>query len=353
MMTLPQALDQVVQHIDLTEAQMREVMMHLMTGQATPAQIGALLMGLRMKGESIDEITGAARVMRELALPVPVQDLPHLVDIVGTGGDGQHLFNGSTAAAFVVAAAGGHVAKHGNRGVSSRSGSSDLLEQAGIRLDLDVAQTERCIREIGVGFLFAPNHHKAMQHAIGPRRELGLRTLFNLLGPLTNPAGVQRLVIGVFSEKLCRPLAEVMQRLGAEHVMVVHSRDGLDEISLAQSTAISELKDGHIRDWVFNPEDYGISSQSLMGLVVEDAAQSLALIRNALGPRSTPAAAKAADLIALNAGAALSVSGLTRTLQQGIDLAVDLIHGGQALEKMSVLAEFTQHLKSAVPTAQS
>lgn len=347
MMTLPQALDQVVQHIDLSEAQMREVMMHIMTGQATPAQIGALLMGLRMKGESIDEITGAARVMRELALPVPVSELPFLVDIVGTGGDGQHLFNVSTAAAFVMASAGVHVAKHGNRGVSTRSGSSDLLEQAGIRLDLDVRQTERCIREIGVGFLFAPNHHKAMQYAVGPRRELGLRTLFNLLGPLTNPAGVKRLVIGVFSAKLCRPVAEVMQRLGAEHVMVVHSRDGLDEISLAQATDVSELKDGQIRDWVLTPEDYGISSQSLMGLVVEDAAQSLALIRDALGRRATPAACKAADLIALNAGAGLYVSGKVQTLPQGIDLATDLIQGGQALEKMSVLAEFTQHLGPA------
>ncbi len=344
MMTVQQALDQVVQHIDLTQAQMRAVMMDIMTGQASDAQIGALLVGLRMKGESIDEITAAAQVMRELARTVSVADLPHLIDIVGTGGDGQHLFNVSTASAFVLAAGGCHVAKHGNRGVSSRSGSSDLLEQAGIRLDLDAEQTARCIRDVGVGFLFAPNHHQAMQHAVGPRRELGLRTLFNVLGPLTNPAGVQRLVIGVFSEKLCRPLAEVMQRLGAVHVMVVHSRDGLDEISLAQATVVSELKNGTIRDWVLTPEDCGIDSQTLMGLSVAGAAESLALIRDALGKRRTPAGCKAADLIALNAGAGLYVAGRTNTLRQGVDLAQDLIHGGQALEKMSVLAEFTQQL---------
>jgi anthranilate phosphoribosyltransferase len=347
MINLQTALNQVVQHIDLTQTEMAEVMRIIMTGDATTAQIGALLMGLRMKGESIDEITAAARVMRELALAVPVSDLPHLIDIVGTGGDGQHLFNVSTASAFVAAAAGATVAKHGNRGVSSKSGSSDLLEQAGIALDLTVAQTERCIRDIGVGFLFAPNHHTAMKHTSAPRRELGLRTLFNLLGPLTNPAGVTRLVVGVFSAALCRPIAEVFKQLSATHVMVVHSNDGLDEISLAQTTHVAELKDGMIHEWILTPEDYGIRSQSLIGLTVVDAADSLALIQDALGRTKTERGEKAAQMIALNAGAGLYVSGLASSYQQGIDLAQDVIYGGQALEKMSILAEFTQTLHRA------
>ncbi len=345
MMTLPQAFDLIVRHVHLSQAQMSDVMRTIMTGEATHAQIGALLMGLRMKGESIDEITGAARVMRELALPVYVTDVPHLIDIVGTGGDGQHLFNVSTAASFVAAAAGAHVAKHGNRGVSSKSGSSDLLEHAGIRLDLDVSQTARCIREVGVGFLFAPNHHAAMRHAIAPRRELGLRTIFNLLGPLTNPAGVQRLVVGVFSPHLCRPIAEVLKQLGTIHAMVVHAHDGLDEISLAQTTYIAELKDGEITEWILRPEDVGINSQSLLGLSVDGAADSFALIQDALGRQKSIRGEKAAQMIALNAGAGLYVSGIASTLQQGVDLASDIIYGGQALEKMSILAEFTQTLK--------
>lgn len=345
-MNIQTALDHVVRQVNLSQAEMADVMRSIMSGDATPAQIGGLLVGLRMKGETIDEITAAARVMRELALPVPVSDLPHLIDIVGTGGDGQHLFNVSTASAFVAAAAGAHVAKHGNRGVSSSSGSSDLLAQAGISLDLDVVQTERCIREIGVGFLFAPNHHAAMRHAILPRRELGLRTLFNLLGPLTNPAGVSRLVVGVFNQSLCRPLAEVLQQLGTTHALVVHAKDGLDEISLAQTTQVAELKNGAITEWTFSPEDYGIASQSLLGLSVANAAESLNLIRDALGRKKSPLGEKAAQMIALNAGAGIYVSGLTQTLQDGITWAQDVIYGGQALEKMSILAEFTQTLRA-------
>lgn len=343
-MNIQTALDHVVRQVNLSQAEMTDVMRIIMTGEATPAQIGGLLVGLRMKGETIDEITAAARVMRELALPVPVSDLPHLIDIVGTGGDGQHLFNVSTASAFVAAAAGAQVAKHGNRGVSSSSGSSDLLAQAGISLELNVAQTERCIREIGVGFLFAPNHHAAMRHAIVPRRELGLRTLFNLLGPLTNPAGVSRLVVGVFSPSLCRPLAEVLQQLGAVHALVVHAKDGLDEISLAQTTHVAELKNGAITEWTFSPEDYGIASQSLIGLSVANATESLSLIRDALGRKKSPLGEKAAQMITLNAGAGIYVSGLTQTLQDGITWAQDVIYGGQALEKVSILAEFTQTL---------
>ncbi|MDQ8937057.1 anthranilate phosphoribosyltransferase [Acinetobacter rudis] len=344
-MKIQQALSHITKNIHLTQSQMEDVMRTIMSGEATDAQIGALMMGLRLKGESIDEITAAARVMREFAIKINVSDLPYLIDIVGTGGDGQNLFNVSTASSFVIAAAGATIAKHGNRGVSSNSGSSDLLERAGIQLDLDMQQTERCIREIGVGFLFAPNHHKAMKYAIGPRKELGIRSIFNLLGPLTNPAGVKRFVIGVFSNELCRPIAEVMKQLGAEHVMVVHSHDGLDEISLASKTYVAELKNGEITEWTINPEDVDIESQTLAGLSVENSTDSLALIKDALSRNKTARGEKAANMIALNAGAGLYVSGMTLNYKQGVALAHDIIYGGQALEKISVLAEFTKTLK--------
>jgi anthranilate phosphoribosyltransferase len=341
-MDIKAALARVVKQLDLTTDEMADVMRAVMTGQCSDAQIGAFLMGLRMKSESLDEIEGAARVMRELATPVDIEGVEHAVDIVGTGGDGANLFNVSSASSFVVAAAGAHVAKHGNRSVSSNSGSADLLEKAGIVLDLTPEQVARCIREVGVGFMFAVNHHSAMRHAIGPRKELAQRTIFNILGPLTNPAGVKRLLLGVFSADLCRPLAEVMGRLGAEHVMVVHSGDGLDEISLATSTQVAELKNGEIREYRLQPEDAGIESQSLIGLDVDDSEASLALIRNALGKRDSAAAEKAADMIALNAGAALYVAGVTSDLKAGVALAEDVIHGGRALEKMQELAAFTQ-----------
>lgn len=344
-MNIQQALNNITKQIHLTQAQMEDVMRAIMSGEATDAQIGALMMGLRLKGESIDEITAAARVMREFAIKIDVSDLPYLVDIVGTGGDGQNLFNVSTAASFVIAAAGATIAKHGNRGVSSKSGSSDLLEKAGINLDLNMQQTERCIREVGIGFLFAPNHHKAMKYAIGPRSELGIRSIFNLLGPLTNPAGVNRFVLGVFSNELCRPIAEVMKQLGAEHVMVVHSKDGLDEISLASATYVAELKAGEIHEWILNPEDVEIESQTLTGLMVENSTESLALIKDALGKKKSSKGEKAANMIALNAGAGIYVAGLTTSYKQGVALAHDIIYGGQALEKMGILSEFTKTLK--------
>lgn len=344
-MDIQQALNHITKNIHLTKSQMQEVMRSIMQGQATDAQIGALLMGLRLKGESIDEMTAAAQVMRDLATKVDVSDVPHLVDIVGTGGDGQNLFNVSTASSFIIAAAGASIAKHGNRGVSSKSGSSDLLEQAGIQLDLNIQQTERCIREMGIGFLFAPNHHQAMKYAIGPRKELGFRTIFNLLGPLTNPADVKRLVIGVFSDELCVPMAEVMKQLGAEHVMVVHSKDGLDEISLASATTVAELKDNEISTWTITPEDVGVQSQSLHGLIIESPEQSLKLIKDALGRKKSELGQKAADMIALNAGAGIYVAGLAKSYQQGVTFAQDLLDGGQGLEKLSVFAEFTKTLK--------
>lgn len=344
-MNMQQALNNITKNIELTQSQMESVMRTIMNGEATDAQIGALMMGLRLKGESIDEITAAARVMRELAIKIDTRDVPYLVDIVGTGGDGQNLFNVSTASAFVIAAAGAHVAKHGNRGVSTSSGSSDLLEKAGIHLDLNMQQTERCIREIGIGFLFAPNHHKAMKYAVGPRKELGFRSIFNLLGPLTNPAGVNRVVIGVFSHELCRPIAEVMKQLGAEHVMVVHSRDGLDEISLASTTYVAELKNGEVTEWEISPESVDIDSQTLVGLMIEDSSQSLALIQDALGRKKSVIGEKAANMIALNAGAGIYVSGLASSYKQGVAWAHDIIYGGQAIEKISILGEFTKALK--------
>ncbi|MBM7335058.1 MAG: anthranilate phosphoribosyltransferase [Alcanivorax sp.] len=347
-MNIKEALATVVDHIDLTTDQMQDVMREIMTGGATDAQIGGFLVALRMKSESLDEITGAAMVMRELVTPVVVDNRRHLVDIVGTGGDGANLFNVSTASAFVAAAAGCRVAKHGNRSVSSKSGSSDLLEAAGIRLDLSPTEIARCVDGVGVGFMFAPAHHGAMKYAIGPRKELGMRTLFNILGPMTNPAGVQRLVVGVFSDKLCRPMAEVMGRLGAEHVMVVHGLDGLDEISLAGRTHVAEYKDGTVNEYTLTPEDVGLESDSLVGLDVTDPQASLALIRDAFGKRKGRHAGKAADMITLNAGAAIYVAGVTRTLEEGVRMAEDLVHNGEAAERMRELAQFSVALKEEV-----
>lgn len=341
---IKQALARVVERIDLSTEEMQDVMRALMSGQCSDAQIAALLVALRMKGESLDEIEGAARVMRDLATPVHVNRRERLVDIVGTGGDGANLFNVSTAATFVIAAGGAHVAKHGNRAVSSKSGSADLLEAAGINLALSSEQVARCIDEIGVGFLFAVNHHGAMKHAIGARREIGLRTLFNILGPLTNPAFVQRQVVGVFNPRLCRPVAEVLGRLGSVHALVLHGADGLDEASLATPTHVAEFKDGMVREYTITPEDVGLKSQSLIGLDVTDSAASLALIEDALGKQRGEQARKAADMIALNAGAALYVAGITGSWKQGVALADDLICSGQALEKLNDLRGFTRAL---------
>jgi len=339
-MDIKEALNRVVNNLDLSTAEMQDVMRLIMTGQCTDAQIGAFLMGMRMKSETIDEIVGAATVMRELAAPVCI-DAERLVDTCGTGGDGMNVFNVSTAAAFVVAAAGGRVAKHGNRAVSGKSGSADLLEAAGVYLNLKSEQVARCVESVGVGFMFAPAHHGAMKHAIGPRRELGLRTLFNMLGPMTNPAGVKHQVIGVFSQALCRPMAEVLQRLGSRHVLVVHAQDGLDEISLAAPTQVAELKGGVISEYRIQPEDFGIRSQTLIGLTVEDAQGSLALIRDALGKRKTENGQKAADMIVLNAGAALYAADIATSLKEGVQLAQDALHTGLAWEKLDELVSFT------------
>lgn len=339
-MDMKAAISTVVDRRDLNTEEMQQVMQLIMTGQASDAQIGGFLVGLRMKGETIDEITGAAQVMRELSTKVDISD-DHLVDTCGTGGDGANLFNVSTASAFVVAAAGGKVAKHGNRSVSSSTGSADVLEAAGINLNLTAEQVGRCIDEIGVGFMFAPAHHGAMKHAIGPRKDMAIRTVFNMLGPMTNPAGVVQQIIGVFDQSLCRPMAEVLKRLGSKHVLVVHAADGLDEISLATETYVAELKNGEVSEYTIKPEDFGIKSRDLEGLSVDSAEQSLALIKDALGKGDSEQANKARDIITLNAGAAIYVSGLAISLEQGIEMAEDAIGSGLALGKLSDLTNFT------------
>jgi len=344
-MDMQQALARLVAKQDLSRQEMASVMGTVMSGGASDAQIGALLVALRMKGETIDEIAGAAQVMRELATPVAVAG-PHLVDLVGTGGDGSNLFNVSTAATFVVAAAGAQVAKHGNRSVSSTSGSSDLLEELGVPLDLSPAQVARSIDSVGLGFMFAPAHHAAMRHAVGPRRELGMRTLFNVLGPLTNPAGVKRQVIGVFDPALCRPLAEVLKVLGSEHALVVHGEGGLDEISISGSTQVAELVRGTVSSYHIAPEDFGFERQDLSGLAVSSAAESAAIIRAALGRGDSELGRKAATMIALNAGATIYVSGLAATIADGVAMADDLIATGQAMEKLKEFVSFTQVMSS-------
>lgn len=345
-MDIKAAIASVIEGASLSRQDMEAVMRQVMTGGATPAQIAGFLVALRMKGETLDEITGAVQIMRELATGVQVSG-EHLVDIVGTSGDGASLFNVSTASTFVVAAAGGKVVKHGNRSVSSKSGSADLLEAAGVRLGLPPDQVRRCVEDVGVGFMFAPAHHSAMKHAAGPRQELGVRTLFNILGPMTNPAGVKRQLIGVFDGALCRPMAQVLSRLGSERIMVVHSDDGLDEISLAGGTSVAELKNGEVSEYRLEPEDFGIQRQELDGLDVSDAEDSLRLIRDALGKRKTKAGVKAADLIALNAGAAIYVAGLAGTVADGVAIAQDVIGSGLAGERLIELAAYTEALELA------
>jgi len=331
-MDMQTAIRAVTEHRDLDSTEMEAVMRLIMTGQATPAQIGGFLVGLRMKGESVDEIAAAARVMRELATPVDVSG-PHLVDTCGTGGDGSSTFNISTASALVAAAAGARVAKHGNRSVSSSSGSADVLEAAGVRLDLTPQQVAACIAQVGVGFLFAPQHHSAMKHAIGPRKEMGVRSVFNLLGPLTNPAGAPNQVLGVFSDDWVEPLAQVLKRLGSEHVLVVHAEDGLDEISIGAPTHVAELKDGEISVYSVTPEDFGLQRADVASLAVADAQQSLAMIRDVLENRAGPAR----DIVTLNAGAAIYAAGLAASLADGVARAGEVLQSGKAKATLEAL----------------
>ncbi len=332
-MNLPEAIRAVTERRDLSGEDMAAVMHTIMTGQATAAQIGGFLIGLRMKGETVDEIAAAARVMRDLASGVAL-DVPHLVDTCGTGGDGANTFNISTTSAFVTAAAGAHVAKHGNRSVSSRSGSADVLEAAGVKLDLTPEQVARCVREVGVGFMFAPLHHSAMKHAIGPRREMGVRTVFNVLGPLTNPAGAPNQVIGVFNSDWVEPLAQVLARLGSRHVLVVHAEDGLDEISIGGPTRVAELKDGQVQNYVISPEQFDLRRTDVAALAAESAEHSLEIMRQVLDNQQGPAR----DIVAMNAGAAVYAAGVAQTLEEGVQIAVDVIADGSARAKLDALA---------------
>ena len=330
------AIKTVIAGKDLTTDEMNNVMRIIMTGEATPAQIGGFLVGLRMKGETVDEIASAAKVMRELATGVKVS-ADHIVDIVGTGGDGSNTFNISTACTFVVAAAGGTVAKHGNRSVSSKSGSADLLEAAGVKLDLNAEQVAKCINEVGVGFMFAPMHHSAMKHAIGPRKEMAVRTIFNVLGPLTNPAGAPNQLLGVFEDALVEPLAEVLNKLGSNHVMVVHSEDGMDEISIGAATNVSELKDGKVTSYKITPEQFGFSKTNISELAVSGAEESLAVIKKVLDNEAGPAK----DIVVFNSGAAIYVAGLANSLEAGIEKAKEVIASGAAKAKLEELIKLS------------
>lgn len=341
-MNVGEGLKRLVERAGLSREQMQDCMRQIMSGQATPVQVAGFLVALRMKGESVDELVGGVQVMRELVTPVPVHAdfRRHLIDTCGTGGDGSGLFNVSTATAFVVAAAGACVAKHGNRSVSSTCGSADVLEAAGVKLDLSPEAVARCVHRVGVGFMFAPQFHSAMKHAIGPRREMGIRTIFNLLGPMTNPAGALRQLIGVFHTDWLRPVAQVLKELGSEHVLVVHSEDGLDEISLAGRTHFAELRDGQIRSGSLMPTVFDIKLGAIDSLRVETPLQSLALIRNALNDVAGPAR----DIVTLNAGAALYVAGLAEDIRGGVQLARTTIASGAAADKLDELARFTQNL---------
>lgn len=336
-MNIQQAIAALLENNDLSRDEMHAVMQQIMTGEATPSQIGGFLIGLRMKGETVDEITAAAQVMRELSTKVAI-NADSLVDTCGTGGDASGSFNISTASAIVAAAAGAKVAKHGNRSVSSKSGSADVLEAAGVNLNLSAEQVAASVEQCGVGFMFAPNHHSAMKHAIGPRKEMGVRTIFNVLGPLTNPAGAPNQVMGVFDAKLCRPIAEVLQALGSRHVMVVRSDDGMDEISIAAPTQVAELKDGEITEYSIQPEDFGLQLSSLDYIKVETAADSLAMIQLLLDGKE----GAAADIVALNAGAAIYVSGNADSLAAGVAKAQSVLTSGEAKAKLAELVEISK-----------
>ena len=336
-MDIQSAIQSVIDKKNLGNDEMRDVMQNIMTGECTDAQIAGFLVGLRSKGETVDEITAAAQVMRELASRVHINH-ENLIDTCGTGGDGTNTFNISTTAAFVVAAAGCYVAKHGNRSVSSKSGSADVLETAGVKLELTPEQVAQCVEEIGIGFMFAPMHHSAMKHAIGPRKELGVRTVFNVLGPLTNPAGAKRQVMGVFSHDWLETLANVLKNLGSEQVMIVHSEDGMDEISISAATNIAELKDGKIKTYQIEPEQFNMQRADISSLAVEDVEESFKVMQAVFDNQGGPTQ----DIVLLNAGAAIYTAGIEDTLAAGITTARQVIENGSAKAKLDELAKLTQ-----------
>ena len=324
---------------DLSREEISSVMNQILTGSASEAQIGAFLVSLSFKGESVDEVIGSAQVMRKLSSKVSV-DKKNLVDTCGTGGVGIEIFNVSTTAAFVASSCGAKVAKHGNRSATRKSGSADLLEAAGVAIDLNPEQVKTCIEEVGLGFMFAPAHHSAMKHAVGPRKELAIKTIFNLLGPLTNPAGALNQVLGVFDVRWVRPMAEVLKGLGSQHVLVVHSEDGLDEISIAAPTRVAELKDGNIEEYSISPQDFNLKTLSIEELKVDSPQASLELAKKALSDKHLAAS----QMVAMTAGAALYVSGLAKELEEGIKLSLESIATGKGLEKLEHLSSLSQSL---------
>ncbi len=335
---IAEAIQRTVEHREIFHDEMLHVMRQIMRGELTPAQIAGFIIGLRVKKETVGEIAAAAQVMREFATMVPLKDHKHVVDVVGTGGDGAHTFNVSTAATFVAAAAGARVAKHGNRSVSSRSGSADVLEALGAKLDLTPAQIAQSVETVGVGFMFAPSHHPAMKHAAAVRKELGVRTIFNILGPLTNPAGAQNQLMGVFHVDLVGIQTRVLQRLGARHVMVVYGRDGLDEISISGETLVGELVNGEIREYELHPSQFGLEVYDRRAIQVNTVEESrqmiLAVLENQPGP--------ALNIVVLNAGAALYVAGVAKSMEDGIDRARKAIARGEAKHRLDEFIAFTQ-----------
>jgi anthranilate phosphoribosyltransferase len=339
-MNVAPILSQLIAHQDLSHNQMHDLMQAIMTGELSPTLIAACLIGLRCKGESTTELAAATEVIRSLSTKVSLAHLPNLVDTCGTGGDGARTFNISTAAAFVTAAAGANVAKHGGRSVSSVSGSADVLEALGVNVNLSAEQVARCVQEIGIGFMFAPNHHSAMKHAAPVRRELGVRTLFNLLGPMTNPADAPNQVMGVFDRELTGKLAHVLQALGSQHVMVVHAADGMDELSLSGISYIAELHNGSVHEYEITPEQFGLSHADSSSLTVHDTETARSMLIAALSAEHRAAS----DIVALNAGAAIYVAGMATSLNDGINLAQQQITTGAALRKLEQLKNLSQHV---------
>jgi len=335
-MLIQPILQQLLERHDLSDAQMQTAMRAMMNGELSDAQIAAFLIALRCKGETVEEIAAAVGVLRELVHKVPISG-EHVIDTCGTGGDGANTFNISTTAAFVVAAAGGKVAKHGNRSVSSCCGSADLLELAGVNLDLPAEQVAQCVDDIGVGFLFAAKHHSAVRHTVKARKEMGVRTLFNLIGPLSNPANAPHQLIGVFDKQWLLPVAEVLKRLGSRHVLVVHAQDGLDEISIAAPTDVAELKDGVIDSYTVTPEQFGLRRADLKTLAITCPADSLSIVRAVLNNQPGPAR----DIVALNAGAAIYAADLSDSLEAGIRRAFEVLADGSALGKFEALVNYS------------
>ena len=339
-MEVKESINKINKGQDLSKKEISSVMNQILTGSVTQDQIVSFLGSLSAKGESIEEVIGSAEVMRDLSSKVSVNQ-EYLVDTCGTGGVGSGIFNVSTTAAFIASSCGAKVAKHGNRSTTRQSGSADLLETAGVALELNPDQVKQCIENVGVGFMFAPAHHSAMKYAVGARKELGIKTIFNLLGPLTNPAGALNQVLGVFDNKWVRPIAEVLKRLGSKNVLVLHSQDGLDEISTASSTSVAELRDGKIKEYSISPNDFGFKTLAIEGLRVSSPEESLQIAKEALKGENQAAA----QMVAMTSGAALYVAGLADTLKVGVDISMEGIKKGIGLQKLDELVSFSQSLK--------